>query len=358
MKKKILLCITSQFGYHTDTYMYCKYLDKTKYDVHYIGFDMGYGRRTVSEVKVNYVPVNKNIVKRYWLFLTTINHLIRKEKFDVVFLVQCQVTLMIRLCNPFQKTILDIRTGDVWLENNSFSKYNFQVWLTSLLFKNISIISLSLAKVLNLRADKCHYLPLGGEQMNLPSKTFESLNLFYIGTLHGRNLHQTIEGMAIFKTKNNNIPIHFHIVGSGSESDENLIVETINKNTLQDFVTLHGHKNHDEVKDLFTNSNLGVVYIPITYGYTCQPTTKLYEYLLAGMPVIATNTLENKLALKKEAGVLVDDNAKAFSEGLEEFWNERGTINTDKIKSLYSDSSWESIVKYILEPYFEKVLNS
>lgn len=357
MKKKILLSITTQFGYHTDTYMYCKYLDKSKYDVFYVGFDGGYTLRELEDVTVLNVPVHKNKFKRYFLFLSTINKLIRKENFDILFLVSCQTTLMIRLCNLFRTSILDIRTGDVRKGENSFSNYNFKVLFTSLFFKRISIISRNLAKRIHLPVNKYHWLPLGGDLMNLPSKTLNSMRLFYIGTLQERNLFQTLEGLSIFMKSNESVKVQYDIVGSGDIDDEKKLKESIEMYNLETCVTFHGRKNHDEAMNFFRQCNVGVVYIPVSYGYTVQPTTKLYEYLLAGMPVIATNTLENKLAMNPIAGVLIDDTAESFANGLKEIWNNRNTYNSEKIKETYNDSTWENIVKFNLTPYIEEIIN-
>lgn len=358
MKKKILISITSQFGYHTDTYMYCKYLNKTKYEIHYVGFEGNETSRSIEDVIVHTIPVVKNKILRYWKYITFINRLIRKEDFDVLFLVSCQGTILIRLCNLFRKTILDIRTGDVWLTKKKFSKYNFMVWVTSLLFKRITIISDSLAKVLNLNSKNYHILPLGGEQITLNEKKFDAIHLFYIGIIYGRNIYQTLEGVYIFKQRNSVIPIHYHIVGYSNPADEDKLRDNIDSFQLSENVTFHGRKNHEEAIDLFKQCNVGVVYIPVSYGFTVQPTTKLYEYLLAGMPVIATNTLENKLAMNPMAGVLIDDSPAAFAKGLEELWANRGNYNSVKIKEAYNESTWENIVKYNFEPFLEKIIHN
>ncbi len=353
MKKKILISLTSQFGAHTDTYMYCKYLDKSKYDIHYVGFDGADTRPEIEDIKIHHIQAHKNKILRYWIYLSKINTLIRKENFDILFLVDGQGSLLIRLCNLFRKSILDIRTGDVWMDKKKFSNYDFKIYLSSFFFKRITVISMNLASKMCLPVRKCHYLPLGGDPINLPNKTFETFNLFYIGIIYGRNIDQTIEGISIFHKRNIEIPLKYHIVGYGTEADEKKLINDIERFHLSEIVTFHGKKNHEEAFGLFQQCNVGVVYIPITYGFTCQPTTKLYEYLLAGMPVISTNTLENKLAMTSEAGVLIDDNPDAFAQGLEEFWKQRDTYNSENIKKLYSESTWEYIVKHNLEPYLE-----
>lgn len=356
MKKKILISLTSQFGYHTDTYMYCKYLDKTKYELHYVGFDGGDTRREMEDIRIHYIPVHGNKIIRYWIYLSKINTLIRKENFDLLFLVDGQGSLLIRLCNIFRKSILDIRTGDIWMQKKTFDLYDFKIYLSSLFFKRITIISMNLATKISLPIKKCHYLPLGGDLVNVPNKSFEKFNLFYIGIIHGRNIDQTIEGISIFHKRNIDIPIQYNIVGYGTISEEKKLIEDIERFQLSEIVTFHGRMNHDEAFELFQKCNVGVVYIPVTYGYTCQPTTKLYEYLLAGMPVIATNTLENKLAMTSEVGVLIDDKPEDYAQGLEALWEQRDTYNSGNIINLYRESTWKNIVKHNLEPYLDSLL--
>lgn len=355
MRKKLLISITSQFGYHTDTYMYCKYLDPTKYEVHYVGFEIGLARRMLDHVQVHYIQVHPNKIKRYWIYLNYINKLIRKEKFDILFLVDCQASLLIRLCNLFQKTILDIRTGDVNLKKGKLSFFNIKIWFSALSYKHVSIISNNLRKRLMLPSKKCHLLPLGAEPLDLPEKSFDYLTLFYIGTLQNRNIQQTVEGLSIFLSRNTlDFPIQYHIVGFG-KPEEKILLDCINSNHLDNIVWFHGRKNHDEVFDLFQKSNVGIVYIPITKGYTCQPTTKLFEHLLAGMPVIATKTIENELEVKQTDGVLIQDTPEAFAQGLEEFVLYKNTYNSGMLKQKFKMHSWENIVKQNLEPYLNKI---
>lgn len=352
MSQKILISITSQFGYHTDTYMYCKYLDKSKYEVHYVGFDVGYARRMLNHVQVHYIPVHTNKIKRYWIYISSINLLIRKEKFDILFLVDCQASLLIRLCNLFQKTILDIRTGDVSIKEDRLSFFNLKIWISGLFHRHITIISRNLRERLQLPIEKCHLLPLGAEPLDLPKKSFDFLTLFYIGTLQNRNIQQTVEGLYLYLTRNKpKFPVHYHIVGFGEAAQESLLHDCIKYYSLENIVTFHGRKNHDEVIGLFEKSNLGVVYIPITRGYTCQPTTKLYEYILAGMPVIATKTIENELEIRQADGVLIQDTSEAFAKGIEEFVLRKNTYDSAILKQKFKMSSWENIVKHNLEPY-------
>jgi len=351
--KKILITNTSQFGYHTDTYMYCKYLDKAKYEVHYIGFDIGYIKMALENVHIHNVPVYKNKIKRYWVYLNAINKLIRNEKFDIVFQVDRKLTLLVRLCNLNRNCILDIRTGDLRAANLMRGYYNYYILFTSLFYKHVSVISASLGALLHIPMTKTTIIPLGAEIQNVGDKSWNELQLFYIGALPSRNIYQTVEGLSIFIKRNPEITVNYDIVGNGTKVVINHLMHTIDELGLKDVITYHGRKNHSEITEIWKKANIGVVYIPMTQFYNCQPTTKLYECLLSGMPVIATNTLENKLAMTTVAGVLIDDNPEAFAKGLEEFWERRLTFNSQSIKDEYTQSTWQKIVQEYLEPYFE-----
>jgi len=336
--------------------MYCQYLNKSIYDVHYVGFDEKLKKKVAKDVSVYYVPIHKNKIVRYLRYICSINSLIRKGVFDVLFLVDCQGSLLIRFCNLFRKSILDIRTGDTKLVNKGFSWFNMRIRLSSLFFKHITIISDNLRMALNLPQGRCHFLPLGGNRLDLPDKTFNSLSMLYIGTLNDRKIFQTIEGLSLLILRNSlQITIEYNIVGFGSKIEELKLKESIVKHHLETYVIFHGRKSHDEISFLFNKSNLGVVYIPIIQGYNCQPTTKLYEYLLAGMPVIATSTLENKLAVGSSDGILIQDSPEDFCRGLEEFLMKRNAYDSPFIKSRFRDYEWENIVKYNLQPYLDSI---
>lgn len=335
--------------------MYCKHIDKEKYDVHYVGFDFGLPKREIENVAIHYIPIHYNKLKRYWIYVKSINKLIRKENFNILFLVDCQASLLIRLCNMKRKSILDIRTGDIQIKNRKISFFNIKIWFLSYLFKNITIISNSLRESLHLPSEKCHLLPLGAEAFDLPPKTFKNLMLFYIGTLQNRKIYQTIEGLYLFLKVNTGILVHYNIVGFGDSSEEKKLLDSIKKYQLENIVTFHGRKNHYEVMNLFEKSNFGVVYVPITKGYNCQPTTKLYESVLAGMPVIATKTLENELSIGLADGVLIQDTPAAFAKGLEKLILNSYMYNSDILKLKFEMYSWENIVKQNLEPYLNQI---
>jgi len=88
--------------------------------------------------------------------------------------------------------------------------------------------------------------------------------------------------------------------------------------------------------------------------YDCQPPTKTFEYVFAGMPVIATATSENRRVINRTNGILIKDDPKSFYEALRELYFRREEFYSEKIRHSCLGYSWESIVKKNLIPYLAK----
>jgi glycosyltransferase involved in cell wall biosynthesis len=78
--------------------------------------------------------------------------------------------------------------------------------------------------------------------------------------------------------------------------------------------------------------------------------TKVFEYLLAGMPVIATRTTENQAVITPERGILIDDSAVSFAEGLRVIAGRLGSYDGPGIAGRSMQYSWAAIVRDNLEP--------
>jgi glycosyltransferase involved in cell wall biosynthesis len=87
-----------------------------------------------------------------------------------------------------------------------------------------------------------------------------------------------------------------------------------------------------------------VSYVPITEYFHFQPVTKTYEYLMAGLPVIATSTFENQKIIDEKNGILIEDNAFAFSAALSKIINLMDTYNSSFIRERMTEHKWEKIV--------------
>src|SRR5690606_2773135 len=172
-------------------------------------------------------------------------------------------------------------------------------------------------------------------------------------TLNGRNIDQTILGLSNFMKKHPNMKISYDIIGDGNELTQ--LTQLINDLELASIVKLHGRIPHIKLKPFFDNSNIGVSYIPITEYYEFQPPTKTFEYIMSGLPCIATRTNENKHLITHENGVLCNDTPESFANALETIDERSALYNSDRIRESLKEYSWKNIVDNKLKPLLNKV---
>lgn len=356
MRKKVLILIYNQFGYHTDIYMYAKYCDKEKLDLHICCFNTGLSMIEIPGIHVKYITLVPSRLKSYFQFFFQATRYISRNKFDLIIQTDANFTFALRIMNLFQPMVMDIRSGD--LSDNNLINWigNFKISLAAFFYKKVSIISRSLLNQLYINKHKATIVPLGGELDLYRIRQFVEIKLLYIGSLDNRNIEDTIKGFSYFKMGNPDVKIHYDIIGYGSKLIENKINRTISSTGMSSFINFHGRKTIEESYRFFNECNVGIVYVPQKKYYDFQPSTKFFESVLAGMPVIVTNTLENRMALKKGCGIICEDNPISFSNALVELSRNVHKFNSEEIKVAYLEYDWKHIVEHIWAPYIENAI--
>lgn len=354
MKKLIIILNQQQFGYNNATYYYCKYL-KDDFAIVYICWDHGLPKIETDGVRVIYVSRKGNMAVRTLRFLRTALGQ-TKDNQAIVFIKYFKgVSLSLRLLRPRHCIVLDIRTGSV--HKSSFARrfHDARLRFETRFFRHVTVISQSLAEKLGI-AQKAHILPLGADIMSSSNKTFDSLHLLYVGTLFNRNIDVTLHGFKLFyDALKDQIPVSYTIIGDGPNNETLALMELASQYGLSDVVKVTGQIPHTELAPYFDICNVGVSYVPLTDYYDCQPVTKTFEYLLSGMPVLATNTSENRLVIQAENGVLVEDTAEDFYAGLKAVFENRHQFDSAKIRREAVGYTWENVVKINMQPYFNTI---
>lgn len=349
----LILC-TSQFGYHLDTYYYCKY-GREVLDITYVGFA---GTREAVEmggIRVKNVAYHGGKVRRFIRWWWAALRESRKD-YDVVFVKYFPGCSLIRLLMPRKTFVLDIRTGAVASSRWRRRLLDALLRWETLFFSNVTVISASLAKKLGLRGERVHLLPLGADPVPTRPKQFDRLDLLYVGTLSGRDLEKTIRGFARFhQAHGNEVATTFSLVGDGHNKEREHLRRLAVELGVGDIVSLRGFIHHSSLAEYWERCNVGVSFVPINDIYDVQPPTKTFECILAGMPVIATNTMENRCIVQKDNGVLIDDSADGFRRGLEEILRRRARYDSAAIRATCADYHWEKIVRGNLCPYVAEV---
>jgi glycosyltransferase involved in cell wall biosynthesis len=346
MKNKILFISQAQFGYLIDYIQYCKYL-KNDFDIKFLCWDYGNKKIEEPDIEVYYISRNGNIIIRNVRFIRSIIKYIKQQKFHLVFINYFRGSSFISLyCKHDSKLHLDIRTGNVSpkkiirLLNDSILRFE------SLFFTNISIISNGLRRKLCLN-ENVYILPLGATPIYVNRKNTNRIHQLYVGTLTYRRLEDTIYGLKLFIDKYPSIDIFYTIIGDGFYNEKENLLKLVNQLELQSHIELTGYITHNELQRYYEKANIGISFIPMTPYYEYQPATKTFEYLMAGLPVIATKTYENQQIVNYQNGILISDNAESFAEGISNIYNRINFFDEMKIRQSVQDYEWENIVEYM-----------
>jgi len=356
--KRLLLVDAHQFGYHTDTYAYCRWL-RSRADITVICWDYGQKRIALDRVTVVYVSRSGGPARRLSRYVHDVIALGRSGNFDVWFIVRFSGCSVLRWFARRTPKIVDVRTGSV--RGSAFRRTwdNLGIRAECSVFKHITVIAHAVGDVIGFPPTRYTVLPLGGEPLDIPPKTFERVRLLYVGTLNNRHIDKTVEGLGLFlQDSRNTVDISYDIVGGGDQHERERLANAIRRHALETRVTYHGPVPNAELRPYLDRGNVGVAFIPMTPYYDCQPSTKLFEYLLAGMPVLATATTANADTIRPENGILHQDTAEGFCQALRQFSVRRASFDSQALKASSMHTSWERIAQDILYPLLVEVAES
>lgn len=352
-RKSLLILSRAQFGYDL-YYFYCKLAAK-QFRITYVGFDTGRPKLSLEGVRVKYVSYKGGRGRRYARLVVTFARTVRQWRGAVLikYFPGCGI---LRCFGPGTGMIVDIRTGSI-SRNRLVRRFQDQLmrWESGL-FHNVSAVSQSLAERLKLPPAKTYILPLGAERVATTGKRFGRLDLLYVGTLHRRCIEDTVVGLERFlhDTKGS-IPLTYTIVGDGYNGELERLRRLVRSRGLDRFVHVPGFVHTTQLDDVFRRCSVGVSYVPINDIYDCQPVTKTFEYIFAGMAVIATATRENKKVVNDRNGVLIQDTPEDFCRGLKEVCQRRRQYDPKEIQRSCPEFSWDHIVGHKLVPYLQEL---
>lgn len=350
----LLIVSFEQFGYHIDTFEYCRHL-QDKFRITYICPDQGLPRRELPGVGVVYgsrPPLGKVELG----LLRDAARTISRQKPDVVFLRRTKFSFLLRLRHPRTPMIFDVRSGSVEVDPRRRRFENALLRFNSRFFRDITVISEGLKRQLRLPR-RARILPLAADrQPRLSAAPRDELRLISIGTFHNRHLERTVEGVGRFLAeRDSDIPLRYTIVGFGSEAEVAAIRKAAIDHGLQDAVEIRDRVDHEEVPALLAEHNIGVAFTPQVPWFEHQPSTKIYEYLHSGLLCIATDTAANRDVISNVNGVQVDGTAESFARGLDRICDLVPRSSPSAIAEGAREFTWERVVNDTLAPFMETV---
>ncbi|MHA1863481.1 MAG: glycosyltransferase family 4 protein [Candidatus Thorarchaeota archaeon] len=137
----------------------------------------------------------------------------------------------------------------------------------------------------------------------------------YVGTMSKmRKLEFLIESINVVLDENPNV--RFQIVGDGN--DRKHLENLSRKLGIGKSIDFTGKVPYSEIPEILTKSDIGVSPIPPISPYFLSSPLKLYEYLAAGLPVVANKGIPDQEKTIKESGggILTSYDPEDFGKGI------------------------------------------
>lgn len=359
---KILLVSTNQFGYLIDYHRYYTYLVNKGHTVKYITWDYKKERIEKDNPDIIYVSREGTRPLRLMRFIRAIVRYEKQEKFDRIFIHCFPLVTSLLFFISNDKMRLDIRQVAIHSSKYKRKVFDSMMAFAAKRFRHASIITDLAAQHLGVK--KYKLLPLGGAYFDskpAPSEVEAYGDLFsrgdfiflYVGTLHKRRMIECVRGFHSFLQKNVNAKARFLIVGQAIYHELDEIKEYIAANGLQDQIFTLGYIPQHKLAIFFKHADCGITFFPLTPFNDVQPNTKTYEYLINGVPVIATATQDNTKLLTQSpvpCGIVIRDNAAEFESAVATVMNQRGMYNREAIAGEFRKYEWDNLFKQYLDP--------
>jgi glycosyltransferase involved in cell wall biosynthesis len=174
--------------------------------------------------------------------------------------------------------------------------------------------------------------------------------LIYVGTLSGRNLSILIH--AFKRVTEHHEGVRLFLVGEGEEKEK--LHRLVARLDISDRVVFTGYLAYQLVPAFLKLAQIAISPIPKNDIYNIQPPLKTLEYIASGLPIIATDTVANRIFIKDGVnGILVSDDEESIFNGIDE--KLRSSLSSNA-KISAGSFDWEVSVQKSLEPAYCDVL--
>ena len=179
--------------------------------------------------------------------------------------------------------------------------------------------------------------------------------LIYVGTLSGRNLSILIH--AFKRVTEHYEGVRLFLVGEGEEKKK--LYWLAERLDISDQVVFTGYLAYQLVPAFLKLAQIAISPIPKNDIYNIQPPLKTLEYIASGLPIIATDTVANRIFIKDGVnGILVSDDEESIFNGMDRL------LLDEKLRSSLSSNAkisagsfdWEVSVGNSLEPAYRDIL--
>jgi len=367
-KSKILIVGLNQLP-HRYLYNQCKYL-ADYFDITVISPYEGLEKKTSNLFKTVYldtgVPKSRfKLLKKLQTFtrifrtIYGVRRHMRDEAYDLVYIWDQTWAFAIKLLlGPKHKYVMQMFAPGVTSSRLKNKLHDLQVEFNVRFFQHVFMGTARVKQLFKVPAGKAHATGVGIEAIEYQDRVFESLDLVYLGALTNRYVHESVEGFArFFQANQGRIRMSYKIIGGGTPEAVKLLKDSITAAGPEVPVQYLGRLDDADLISVFRTSNIGVVYNRVTPYYTNNISTKLYEYLLSGLPVIAVKNNSLLKVVNPSNGVLIEDSPEGFEQGLHILMANLGSFNSQAIAQSGEERSVKTVVMNGVVPAFQKILS-
>lgn len=167
----------------------------------------------------------------------------------------------------------------------------------------------------------------------------KSLELIYIGTVSApRGRDVMLEGMAEVARAGDDV--HLTIVGAG-DAQLTYCRDRLSELGIQDHVRVSGRIPGSGIPALLAKADLGICLWEDKPWWRLNPPTKLFEYLVAGLPVLASDICTHTRYIGSwRNGLIFEYNAKDFARAVGELAASQGELPGMKRNALQSGQQY------------------
>jgi glycosyltransferase involved in cell wall biosynthesis len=350
MRNGITLVARNQFGYQTDYFNFSKILTQKfgRESVTSLCLDAGFEKIPPENAVVVYVAGQSH--SKLFRFASLLKASLSALKLgDTLVVKYFPGASLLRFSRCRKNLVIDIRTLSV---SPNILKRTLQDLLCRIEImghRRIAVVSEQVANKLKL--NNWHLLPLGANPPFLNRKDRqppgnETPIFVYAGTLDGRDLITMLDGFQIASLR---MDVKLRIIGDGTSRPR--LLAHCEELKIEDRVEFFGHIPHGEqFSSLLTSSTFGIVHVPPTDYYACQPSTKMYEYWAHGLPVLCSNYPAGASDVEFGTGSVYEFNPSDLADCILESCRNIEAFSFSKIQELANKHTWYSVVQSHLVP--------